>query len=63
METISLIAAHIRQDSIFSFNNRVTMKMKSHQGNIELNMDSKAQWGAAIPHVHKVYDFVRNEKT
>jgi hypothetical protein len=26
-------------------------------------MDSKAQWGAAIPHVHKVYDFVRNEKT
>jgi hypothetical protein len=37
------------------------MKMKSHQGNIELNIDTKGQWGAAIPHIHKVHDFVRNE--
>lgn len=39
------------------------MKMKRYQGNIELNMDSKAELGAAIPHMHQVYDFVRNEKT
>jgi hypothetical protein len=51
METISVVAAQIRQDSIFSFNNSVMMKMKSHQGSTELNMDSKAQWGATIPHV------------
>lgn len=63
METNSVIAAHIRQDSIFSFNNRVTMKKKRYQGNIDLNIDSKAQLGAAIPHIHQVSDFVRNEKT
>jgi uncharacterized protein YbbC (DUF1343 family) len=61
METISVIAAYIRYDSIFSFNNRVVMKMKSHKRNIELNMDTKAQWVAASPHIHKVHDFVRNE--